>query len=200
MPKSRTDYIREELERDFDASAAVIVERLAKKGVRLSQQHVYQARSTMRQKLAMERDTSRQVNAMPLGQHILNVLTEHPEGLSDRDLVNAVSKAGYISRSSDFLTILRQKLSDLVEKGHIAKNGLQYRLQGIALEKAQKQVAQAVAESTDHALLCDALIDYAKAKGFINPETFPDTLIAHRRQLVEATAAYSSIFESGPAN
>lgn len=34
MPKSRNDYIREELEKDFDAPAAAIVERITKNGHR----------------------------------------------------------------------------------------------------------------------------------------------------------------------
>jgi len=210
MPKSRNDYIREELEKDFDAPAADIVDRVTKKGHRCAAQHVYQLRSTLRHSqsrireqqaatLAAARQT-REENATSLGQHILNILTAHPEGLSDRDLAAAIQKAGYSSRASDFLTVVRQKLYDMVEKGHIAKNGLQYKLQGSALEKAQQHVAQVAAEASDYALLREAVVDLARAKGFANPDVFPDILITQRREFTQVQKQYFTLFEAGSTN
>ena len=48
MPKTRSDYIREELAKNFDASANEVAERISKKGFRCSAQHVYQMRSNLR--------------------------------------------------------------------------------------------------------------------------------------------------------
>lgn len=205
MPKKRSDYIREELERDFNASAVDIAERVKKKGHRCEAQNVYQMRSTMRSALARQPRLSparqtRDENATSLGQHILNVLAAHPEGLSDRDLASAIKKAGYSSRASDFLMIVRQKLYNMVEKGHITKNGLQYKLQGAALEKAQKQVAQVAAEASDYALLREAVVDFARAKGFDNPDAFPDILISQRRQFIQVQKQYFTLFEAGSNN
>lgn len=217
MPKSRNDYIREELSKDFDAPAAAIVERVTKKGHRCAAQHVYQLRSTLRHSqgrireqqaatLAAAARQTREENATSLGQHILNILTAHPEGLSDRDLAAAIQKAGYSSRASDFLTVVRQKLYDMVEKGHIAKNGLQYKLQGPALEKAQddadasrkrQTMAKVEVALSDYTLLREAVADFAKAKGFADPETFPDTLIRQRREYVQAQNQYFTLFEAG---
>jgi len=210
MPKSRSDYIREELERDFDAPAAAIVERVSKKGHRCAAQHVYQVRSTLRHSqdrireqqaatLAAARQT-REENATSLSQHILNILTSHPEGLSDRDLATAIQKAGYSSRASDFLMVVRQKLYDMVAKGHIAKNGLQYKLHGPALEKAQSHVAQVASETSDYALLREAVVDLARAKGFANPDVFPDVLITQRREFIQVQKQYFTLFEAGSTN
>jgi len=219
MPKSRNDYIREELEKNFDAPAAAIVDRVTKKGHRCAAQHVYQLRSMLRHSqgrireqqvatLAAARQT-REENATSLGQHILNILTAHPEGLSYRDLVVAVWKAGYSSRASDFLTVVRQKLYDMVEKGHIAKNGLQYKLQGSALEKAQddadasrkrETMAKVEVALSDYALLREAVVDLAKAKGFANPDVFPDILITQRREFIQVQKQYFTLFEAGSTN
>jgi hypothetical protein len=208
MPKTRSDYIREELERDFNASAVDIAERVKKKGHPCEAQNVYQMRSTMRMRqrqqvraiVVASRTRTRDENAKPLGQHILNILTAHPEGLSDRDLASAIKKAGYSSRASDFLMIVRQKLYNMVETGHITKNGLQYKLQGVALEKAQKQVAQVAAEASDYALLREAIVDFARTKGFDNPDTFPDILISQRRQFTQVQKQYLTLFEAGSNN
>lgn len=189
MPKSQSDYIREELERDFNAPAAAIVARILKKGLRCNVQNVY------------------------LGQHIINILTSHPEGLSDRDLTgrilliqgDSIKKAGYTSRATDFLTVVCEKLHDMVEKGHIAKNGLQYKLHGLnaelytrtALELALQQVAEVVAEASDLDVLREAVTDFARAKGIADPELFPDTLIRQRREFIQAQTQYFTLFESG---
>lgn len=211
--KIKNDYIREELEQDIDTSAAIVVERVAKKGVQCEAQNVYRIRNLMRQsqnqvqeKLAARASAAletRRKNKTSLAQNILNVLSVHPEGLSDRDLAVAVKKAGYTSRAVDFLGAIRQKLHDLVESGDIAKNGLQYKL---LREVIDQQIVQAMAPApkselpnSDYDLLRESLVDYAKAKGFVDPETFPDVLISQRRKLVEATLAYSNLFSSGPS-
>ena len=215
MPKTRSDYIREELEKNFDVSAQDVADRLAKKGHRVTTQHVYQIRSNMRiaERQVQEQKAvtlaaslaTREENDTPLSVHILNALTANPEGLSADDLAAAILKAGYKSRAADFVSVLRQKCYDMVQKGSIVKNGTQYKLQSAALEKiavakvaaaAQKRADALAAESTEYSLLRQAVVDFAKAKGLDAPEGFPDKLIAQRREVLTAQEKYISLWET----
>jgi hypothetical protein len=202
MPKSRTDWIKEELQKDFDAPAQDVADKLRKRGIVVGPQHVYQVRSQVR-KAKDERINAarltREQNTVSLQQHILNCLDNHPNGLADTELQKAIVKAGYVTRAADFLDVLRKKLYEMVEKGHIVKNGLQYKLTAIVAEVAANKPPLPAFVYEDHALLRQAVVDYAKAKGFKNPEGFPDTLIRQRRELLEAQENYRNVFESGGA-
>jgi len=227
MPKNRTDWIKEELQKDFDASAQDVADKLRKRGVTVDPQHVYQVRSQIRKakddRINAARLT-REQNKVSLTQLILVILEASPNGLSDRELEKAIKKAGYVSRAADFLDVLRKKLYEMTERGQIVKNGLQYTLVPKAEAKAEDRmgfgnfgpggthfrkgheglpaVAAAVDQPTvnnDYELLRQAVVDYAKGKGFKNPDTFPDTLIRQRRELLEAQESYASVFESGGA-
>ena len=208
--KSINDFIRKELEQNIDADASIIVGKLANKGLNCNVQNVYRIRNLMRKDRsarAYNAHETRKGNKMTLTKHIVNVLSDHPEGLSDRDIAIAVKHIGYASRATDFLGVVRKKLYDMVATGDIAKNGLNYKLLEIALENIEKQVAQTIGpvqteplisnSNSDYELLRESLVDYAKAKGFVSPETFPDNLISQRRSLVKATIAYSNLFNSG---
>lgn len=133
-------------------------------------------------------------NNISLDQHILDILTKNPDGLSSRDLAEAIRVAGYITRATDFLTVVRQKLYSMVQKGHVAKNGLQYTLNGATLENAN--LRRWAIESGDYALLREAVIDFAMSRGFRNPEAFPDMLISQRRQFVQAQKQYSELWDA----
>lgn len=200
MPKNRTDWIKEELQKGFDAPAQEVADKLRKRGIVVDPQHVYQVRSQIRKakedRIAAARLT-REQNTTTLHQHILNVLEQHPDGLADTLLMKAIVKAGYVTRAADFLDVLRKKLYEMVEKGHIVKNGLQYKLTAIVALAAV--TAEAAPVNDDYALLRQAVVDYAKAQGFKNPEGFPDTLIRHRREYLDAEASYRNVFQSGGA-
>jgi hypothetical protein len=201
MPKSRTDWIKEELTKDFDAPAQEVADAIKKKGVTVDPQHVYQVRSQIRKEKQARFEAARltrEQNPISLQQHILNALEVHPNGLDDRELLKAVVKAGYVSRAADFLDVLRKKLYEMTERGQIVKIGLQYSVKIIAAPVVAQHVA-AVADNGDYVLLRQAVVDYAKAKGFKNPEGFPDTLINQRRELEEVQQNYANIFESGGA-
>lgn len=227
MPKNRADYIREELSKDFEAPAQDIADRLRKRGVIIDPQHVYQVRSDLRKRREVRTQNAlqtRQENDKPLAEYIMEVLDSHPDGLSDRELATAIKKAGYKSRSADFLDVLRKKLYELTEKGSIVKTGLQYALSPSEKAARQKEVksevkgvlvkhqlgqadkqdeaaaeiaAQVVNYEQDYFLLRQAVVDYAKSKGFKNADAFPDTLIQQRRAINDQEAQYHKLFESG---
>lgn len=178
MSKKRTltDYIREELNNDFNAPAVVIIERISKikKSLMCRPQQVYQVRSMLlkaQRAESVEKVVIKSKNNEPLGQHIMNVLNFHPEGLSDRDLTLAIKNAGYRSNSSDFLCVVRQKLYSMVQKGHIAKNGVQYKLQNFNLALSENGFEKLN-------LLHNAVVDLAKTLKVKNPEGFPEALIS----------------------
>jgi hypothetical protein len=196
MLKTRSMYIRQELNKNFEAPAQEIVERLLKLGVKIDTQQVYSVRSNMRKEkeafnakqaanLAAGRLT-REENSLSLGKHIVQILSNHPEGLSDRELVDAVKEAGYTSRASDFFMVVRQKLYDMVASGYIAKNGIQYKLHSVAIPDTSS--------NSDYNLLRQAVVEYAKAKGMRNPELFPDTLIRQRKEYAKVVDEYHSFF------
>lgn len=210
MPKNRTDWIKEELTKDFDAPAQQVADTLKKKGVTVDAQHVYQVRSQIRrakEERIQAAILTREQNTTSLHQHVLNALDTQTDGLSDRQLEKAIKKAGYVSRAADFLDVLRKKLYEMAEKGVIAKNGLQYTLAKVAtaappssgkLVSAAKHVPAPAAVAAvdaptihrDYALLRRAVVDFAKNQGFKNPETFPDTLIRLRMVSDEAEKKY----------
>jgi hypothetical protein len=184
--KSKSDYIREELNKDFNAPAAVIVERISKikKSLICRPQQVYQVRSMLLKAQKTKEEVGEVLvgqlgrisggkfkNNEPLGRHIVKILNLHPEGLSDRDLTLAIKNAGYRSNSSDFLCVVRQKLYSMVEKGHIAKNGVQYKLQNFNLALSENGFEKLK-------LLHNAVVDLAKTLKVKNPEGFPEALIS----------------------
>jgi hypothetical protein len=133
------------LEIDFDVKAEEVIDRLAKKGIRCQAQQIYQIRSLLRKSKpkTMTPITRRKVEkAFPHGrcllsleQCILTALSGHSDGLSDRDLSDAVKKVGYGNlvlrkNDSDFFNVVQKKLHEMVKDGHVAKNGSQYLLQG----------------------------------------------------------------------
>lgn len=109
MTKTRADYIREELGKDFNAPAQEIADRLQKRGIVIDPQHVYQVRSDLRKKgeerKAKQRlgAATRMENTTPLADLIVKVLYAAPEGLTDREIEEAVREQGYKTRSADFL-------------------------------------------------------------------------------------------------
>jgi hypothetical protein len=89
MPKSRNDYIREELSKDFDAPAAAIVERVTKKGHRCAAQHVYQLRSTLRHSQGRIREqqaatlaAARQTQNQSKPKRDISIVSQIAEGLT----------------------------------------------------------------------------------------------------------------------
>jgi hypothetical protein len=129
MPKKRADYIREELAKDFEASAQEIANRLQKRGITIDPQHVYQVSSDLRkqqqERLARQRQgaVTRAENELTLSEHIVQALLDAPDGLTDQQILGAVTGAGYKTRSADFLDTLRKKLYELVERGRLQKSG-----------------------------------------------------------------------------
>lgn len=129
--KSRSEKIREQLERNPSISALKLAEKLG-----VTTQHVYQVRHDMRKKQEALRavvtdrlnraKATRDENSQPLSAYILQVLESNPQGLTVQAIVAAVIKAGYKTRSTTFLQVVRQKLYNMVEVGHIARNGNSY--------------------------------------------------------------------------
>lgn len=129
--KSMADRIREKLTQNPKISAGEIAEKLG-----VTPQHVYQIRHELKKKQmaikAMEADRLARARATindndkPLSKHILDVLMANPDGMTDHQLAAAVKKNGYITRSNSFMTVLRAKLYNMVEVGHILKNGTSY--------------------------------------------------------------------------
>lgn len=97
-------------------------------------QYVYNVRSEMKrererqQKLIQDRLELRaktsEVNEKSLADTILDVLYAHPEGLKGRELHDEVLKAGYVSHSTKFMDVVRNKLYDVVESGRISATDL----------------------------------------------------------------------------
>ena len=52
-------------------------------------------------------------------------------------MAEALKNSGYITRSTDFLNLVRQKLYELTQKGRLVKNGLQYKLEPKTLAEIQ---------------------------------------------------------------
>lgn len=132
--KSRAERIREKLTQNPGANAVALAKKLG-----VTSQHVYQVRYDMKKQQERLRAEvaertevaerlnraalTRQENSKPLSQYILTVLESTPQGLTCRAIVDAVQKAGYKTRSATFVQVVRQKLYDMVEIGHIVKNG-----------------------------------------------------------------------------
>lgn len=129
--KSRSEKIREQLERNPSISPLKLAEKLG-----VTTQHVYQVRHDMRKKQEALRaavtdrlnraKATRDENSQPLSAYILQVLESNPQGLTVQAIVTAVIKAGYKTRSTTFLQVVRQKLYNMVEVGHVARNGNSY--------------------------------------------------------------------------
>lgn len=128
---SMAEKIRQKLEQNPNTSVAALVKKLG-----VSPHHVYQVRHDMKKKqlakVAATEDrlaraaATRSENTKSLSQHILDILEISPDGLTDHQLFEAVQKAGYITRSTAFMTVLRSKLYAMVEIGTILKNGTSY--------------------------------------------------------------------------
>ena len=131
-----TAKIRERLLKNPDLLAGDLARKL-----RCSSQAIYQVRCAMKKEqratsnAADKREiseakahskTARQENLKPLGQYILQILENCPEGMTDCEVTEAVKKSGYKTRSNLFLTVVRKKLYKLTLFGHIVKNGINY--------------------------------------------------------------------------
>jgi len=129
--QSRAERIREALDRNPGITAVQLARNLD-----VSPQQIYQIRHDLKKKQLASRavieervariNATRNSNAKPLSQHILDVLIENAYGMSDHQLHDAVVKAGYVSSSASFMTVLRAKLYNMVEVGRIFKNGTNY--------------------------------------------------------------------------
>lgn len=195
MPKSRTDYIREELTQNFEQPAAKVASNLAKKGISIDPKQVYKIRNQMRSEMptkpgpvltGADYDWSLQ-NAGPrenkpgsLGYHVIQVLKT--KNMTDQQIMDAVTKVGYRSNSADFLTIIRQKLYDMLKKKQAFRDEKgQYQLAGEPLKQVEAE--KAVANNGEYLLLREAICDLATARGIPNPQEFPDKLIEKRRNI-----------------
>jgi hypothetical protein len=131
MAVSRAERIRTHLEKNPNVSAVALAQKL-----KVSPQAIYQERHNLKkaqmvlQQISTERrekaTATRQENEKSLSHYILQVLELHPEGLTDQQLTVAVQKAGYKTRSTAFLTLVRQRLYQMSEVGTIVKNGTSY--------------------------------------------------------------------------
>lgn len=194
MPKSRSDYIREELYEDLNIKAQDLIEKLAKKGVRVTAQHIYQLRSDMRKEPTFKQKKG------SLATYIIAVLEQQQDSLSDSQIHDLVRKEGYRSASPAFFDLLRKKLYELTEKRMIVKNGLYYKLNENPAPTLRNPIAKSDAMqviinqglAADEALrnyhiLRDAIVDFAAATGVDDPKGFPDRLIQSRKQYLQVT-------------
>ena len=181
--KTNAEYVREELNKDFDAPAATIVGRLQGIGINITNQDVYAQRNflrTRRKSIQDKRNKKKELNQVPLAEYITALLSQK-ETMSDYELMEAVKQQGYVTHSDDFIAVLRQKLRSMVENRLLAKEGTQYSLTIRA--KAEAEVpAEAKNEESDYSLLCQAVVTFAKAKGIKNPESLPQSLIENQKK------------------
>ena len=202
--KTNAEYIREELNKNFDAPTDEIVNRLGGIGINVTHQHVYAQRSWIRGKkkeIQEKRNMTNQLNQVPLADYITTILATKPEGLSDYGLLDAIKAQGYITHSDDFMQVLRKKLYTMTENRILLKDGTQYSLTiraknakneaeaAVDAEIAALDVGMIAPDANDlsnYELLCQAVISFAKAKGLENPESLPKTLIETQKKLNES--------------
>ena len=218
MPKSTADYIREELERDFDMKAEEIIDRLAKKGIRCQAQQIYQIRSVLRHSKSKTKTMvpvpRRKVaeNAFPHGRCLLSLeecivsALTLSDGLTDKELSDAVKKVGYGNirirkRGDEFFNLVQNKLHEMVKGEHgLVKIGSKYLLKSTFHALEQSRNEETHFQASEYQLLREAVIRLAKQRGFDNPEGLPDTLIRVHREFTQLEqrleTEYSSLFSS----
>ena len=128
---------------------------------------------------------------LSLEKIIFKLLSDNPNGLSDRELTTLVKDSGYVTKSKNFLSVIRVKLYKLVQLSRLVKIGNQYQLNNNLVAEKVKSTAKQL--QLNYQLLQQAIVDYAKVNGLKNPEKFPDILIQERQKFLQAENSYMNL-------
>ena len=142
--KARSEYVREELAKTFEAPAAEIVERLGNLGINVTKQDVYAQRNMMRTRKAVHRRKATltlKSNAHSLSHYVTKILNNNLNGLDGHALSKIIKSEGYKTHSSDFIQVLRKRLYEMVDIGVLNKHGAIYTI----AEKYKGQIIDTLA-------------------------------------------------------